>query len=156
MGADRTAFSDLKEGRAVSRRTVVSEIRERECRRVLDVRIEAEPSVGRERIVRAVDRRRECKWRQSLISPERFEGREVAHSVVDAEIHIARVDLADLEAVVRTRGSPLHQLASEGNARAVATIDVDAGCTATVREQSERKLVVRRAEPRLPQVDARV
>src|SRR2546423_7845745 len=156
MSADHAAAPDLLKRGSLGGRAVVAEIGDSERRRVLETSVRAEPPVGSERIVGAVYRRRNREWRELLISTERFERWLVADAVVDAEVHVARVDFAYLEAIIDAGRRSLSDLPRESGARSVTAIDVDARCAAPVREDAQSQLVVRRAEPRLSEIDARV
>ena len=156
MCSEGTPLSHLIERSAVQGRAIVAEVGDGEGRRVLDAPVGAEASVGRERIVGAVDRRSECDRGQLLIPAQRFERRLVANAEVDAEVHVASVDLTDLEPVIDAGGRALGQLARESETRAVPAIDVDTGCTPAMREEADAEAIVRRAEPGLGEIDAGV
>src|SRR4051812_18896107 len=91
---DRSATSDFEERRAIDGCPVVAKVRRRESRRMLRASVDAITRVRRERVVGPVDLRRQRDWRKPLVLAQRFEGRPVAHSVIDAEVDVARVDLA--------------------------------------------------------------
>src|ERR1700680_3161606 len=146
----RAAFSHLIECRPVSRRTVVPEIGERECGRVLGAHVGAVSPVRREWIVGAIDRRRESHWREPLVAAERIECRRVADPIVDAEIHIACIDLADLEPVVQARRRAIRQIPRKGQTRSITAINVDAWRAAGVRGSAPCSLVLRGSAPRVP------
>src|SRR6266487_2625941 len=113
MPADRAALADLVERRAVGRRAIVAEIRDRERRGVLDIAIGAISPVGGERIVGAIDRGGDCERRELLIAAQGLESRSVAHSEVEAEVHVSRIYFADLESVIGAGGCALRQFAGE-------------------------------------------
>src|SRR5437868_14593002 len=156
MRSDGAAFSYLIERGAIGRRSIVSKIGDGEGRRVLDAGVGAVAGVGRERIVGAVNTGVDRDRRQLLVSAQRLQRRLVANAEVDAEVHVARIDLADLEPVIDAGWRALRQLTSKGEARSVAAIDIDAGCAAPVGEETDAEGIVRRAEPGLGEVDAGV
>ena len=156
MRSDDTTASDLLECGGVSGRAIVAEIRDRKRGSVLDGSVHAKPLAGRERIVGAVDRRRDRERRELLISAQGLERRLVADAVVDAEVHIASIDLADLEAIVGADRRSVSDFTGEGDARSVTAIDVDARCAAAVGKEAQCQFVVRGQEPRLSEIDAGV
>src|SRR6266550_4962878 len=101
--ADRPALPHLIESRAVGGSAVVAVIGTRVRGCVLETRIRAEPSVRREGIVGTIDRGCETERRELLVAAQRFQRRLIAHAEIDAEVHVARIDLADLEPVVQAR-----------------------------------------------------
>ena len=137
MRSDHTAAPDLIERGSIRARAIVAEIRDRERGRVLDAPIGAIASVGSERIVGPVYRRRDREGRELLIAAQRFQCRLVADAVVDAEVHVTRVDLADLEAIVGAGRRAVGDVARESEARSVTAIDVDARCAAPMREETQ-------------------
>src|SRR5687767_15621277 len=123
---------------------------------MLEVQFPAETVSRLEWIVCSVDGRSQRERRESLLLPKRRERRLVAHSEIDAEVHVSGVEPCELERVVRTGRCPVSDKPRKRRARAVSPVNIDTGCSPPVAEESERELVGVRDEPRLPEVGAQV
>src|SRR5689334_4588544 len=156
MSANGAALSHLIKSCSVEGRAIVAEVRRRKRRCMIETGVDAIAGVWGERIVGAVDGRSEGDRRQLLISAQRFQRRQIANAEVDAEVDVARVDLADLEPVVQAHRRPLGHVSREAQTRSVTAIDVDAGCAASMREHADAEGIVRGSERWLSEVDARV
>ena len=125
MRADSAAFSDLIPRCSVCGRAIVAVIGHCESRCRLDTAVGAVATIREVWIVRAIDRRRHGEGRQIPTAAQCVQSGLVAHSVVDAEVDITCIDLADLEPVIDADRRALGGFASEREAGAVAAIDVD-------------------------------
>src|SRR6266513_239293 len=143
MCAECSAASHLIESGGVRRSAIVPEIRESERRCVLEASVDAISSVRREWVVGAIHRHRQSERRELLVSAQRLERREIAHSVVNAEVDVTSVDFADLEAIVQAGGSTLGELARERETGSISAIDINARCRPAVREQTQGESVMR-------------
>src|SRR5215211_2947514 len=150
------SLAERAENCRVRRRSIVAEIRRRECRRMLEVHFPAKTVSRLEWIVGPIKRTSNREWRETLLPAQRGESRLVAHSVIDAEVNIAGVDARELERVVGARGRAVGNESRERPAKTVSAVNVNTGCAAAVRENSKSELVGVREKPRLPEIRAQI
>src|SRR6185437_5863401 len=142
------------EEREIAGATVVSEIRSRIRRRMLQIELRPVSASRLERVVCLVEREGQCKWGEALPPFQRDERGGITDAVVDAEIHVARLYRRLLESVIEAERPARRERARERRTQAITLVDVYAGRAPAVCEYAECSLVVRRAEPRISDVGA--